>query len=102
MKKIYWISLICVIVLCLPLIPILHAGESASKAMTKKCPTCNKIYSEDTKFCGEDGTKLAESPVKMICPDCKKEGAQGKNSVKSTGKNLFRLQKHLLPWKQTL
>src|SRR3990167_10494750 len=91
MKKIYWISLICVIVLCLPLISILHAGESASKAMTKKCPTCNKVYSEDTKFCGEDGTKLKESPVKMICPDCKKEGAQGEKFCKEHGKKLVPL-----------
>ena len=45
MKKIYWISLICVIVLCLPLISILHANESASKALTKKSPTCNKVAS---------------------------------------------------------
>jgi len=91
MKKIYWISLICVIVLCLPLIPILHAKESPSKAMTKKCPTCNKAYSEDTKFCGEDGTKLMESPVKMICPDCKKEGAPGEKFCKEHGKKLIPL-----------
>ncbi|HHT9108130.1 MAG TPA: SUMF1/EgtB/PvdO family nonheme iron enzyme [Candidatus Wunengus sp. YC63] len=91
MKKIYWISLICVIVLCLPLIPILHAKESASKAMTKKCPTCNKAYSEDTKFCSEDGTKLMESPVKMICPDCKKEGAPGEKFCKEHGKKLIPL-----------
>ena len=91
MKKIYWISLICVIVLCLPLIPILHAKESPSKAMTKKCPTCNKAYSEDTKFCSEDGTKLMESPVKMICPDCKKEGASGEKFCKEHGKKLIPL-----------
>lgn len=91
MKKIYWISLICVIVLCLPLIPILHAKESPSKAMTKKCPTCNKAYSEDTKFCSEDGTKLMESPVKMICPDCKKEGAPGEKFCKEHGKKLIPL-----------
>ena len=89
MKKIYWISLICVIVLCLPLISILHANESASKAMTKKCPTCNKVYSEETKFCGEDGTKLVETPVKMICPDCKKEGTQGEKFCKEHGKKLI-------------
>ena len=91
MKKIYWISLICVIVLCLPLIPILHAKESPSKAMTKKCPTCNKAYSEDTKFCSEDGTKLMESPVKMICPDCKKEGAPGEKFCKEHRKKLIPL-----------
>ncbi|MBM2833355.1 MAG: hypothetical protein HW406_516 [Candidatus Brocadiaceae bacterium] len=91
MKKIYWISLICVIVLCLPLISILHANESASKAMTKKCPTCNKVYPEETKFCGEDGTKLFETPVKMICPDCKKEGAQGEKFCKEHGKKLIPL-----------
>ena len=102
MKKTYWISLICVIVLCLPLISILHANESGSKAMTKKCPTCNKVYSEETKFCGEDGTKLVESLVKMVCPDCKKEGTQGKSSVKNMVKYLFHLQKLLLPRKQML
>ena len=91
MKKIYWFSLICVIVLCLPLISILHANESASKAMTKKCPTCNKVYPEETKFCGEDGTKLVETPVKMICPDCMKEGAQGEKFCKEHGKKLIPL-----------
>src|SRR4030067_534943 len=91
MKKIYWISLICVIVLCLPLISILHANESASKAMTKKCPTCNKVYPEETKFCGEDGTKLFETPVKMICPDCMKEGAPGEKFCKEHGKKLVPL-----------
>ena len=102
MKKTYWISLICVIVLCLPLISILHANESGSKAMTKKCPTCNKVYSEETKFCGEDGTKLVESLVKMVCPDCKKKVLRGKSSVKNMVKYLFHLQKLLLPRKQML
>lgn len=91
MKKTYWISLICVILLCLPLISILHAKESASKVLTKKCPTCNKVYADDTKFCGEDGTNLIESPVKMICPDCKKEGAPGEKFCKEHGKKLIPL-----------
>src|SRR3990167_3531246 len=91
MKKIYWISLICVILLCLPLISILHANESASKAMTKKCPTCNKAYPEETKFCGEDGTKLVETPVKMVCPDCKKEGTPGEKFCKEHGEKLIPL-----------
>ena len=91
MKKIYCISLFCLILPCFIVISILHAETPASKAMAKKCPTCNKVYTEGTKFCGEDGAQLVEIPVKMICPDCKKEGTPGEKFCKEHGKKLIPL-----------
>ncbi|GAN32110.1 MAG: tetratricopeptide repeat protein [Candidatus Brocadia sp. AMX2] len=91
MKRLYWISLLCVIVSCFILISILHAGASTAKTLTKKCPMCNKLFSEETKFCGDDGTKLIELPVKMVCPECKKEGTPGEKFCKEHGKKLVPL-----------
>lgn len=88
MKRLYLISLVCVIVPFFVLIPILHAGASDMKALTKKCPKCNKLFSGETKFCGDDGTKLIEVPAKMVCPECKKEGAPGEKFCKEHGKKL--------------
>ena len=89
MKKTYWISLLCVIVSYFILNFHLCADGVASKAITKKCPTCSKVYPAETKFCGDDGTKLVEIPVKMVCPDCKKEGAAGEKFCKEHGKKLI-------------
>jgi len=65
------------------------AVESTPKTMTKRCPACNKLYPEGTKFCGDDGTKLSEISTKMICPECRKEGAAGEKFCKEHGKKLI-------------
>lgn len=91
MKKFYCIPLLCCIVSCFVSISTLYAETSASKTMVKKCPSCNKIYSEKTKFCGDDGTKLLEVPVKMVCPECKKEGTPGEKFCQEHGKELVPL-----------
>ncbi|MBI2471168.1 MAG: SUMF1/EgtB/PvdO family nonheme iron enzyme [Planctomycetes bacterium] len=91
MKKSYCISLFCLILSCFIAISILHAETLASKSTAKKCPTCNKVYSEGTKFCGEDGAQLVDIPVKMVCPDCKKEGTPGEKFCKEHGKKLIPL-----------
>lgn len=88
MKRHYWISVLWVMATYFVLISILHAGEPPAKALTKKCPTCNKLFSEDTRFCGEDGTKLTNIAQKMICPECKKEGVSGEKFCKEHGKKL--------------
>lgn len=89
MKKIYYISLLYIILSCSLLIPDIDAETAAPKALAKKCPTCNKTFSEETKFCGEDGTKLIEAPAKMICPECRKEGVAGEKFCKEHGKKLI-------------
>ncbi len=46
------------------IVPILHGCTNiqyATPPPIKKCPACNKLYSEGTKFCSEDGTKLADT-----------------------------------------
>src|SRR5574337_865222 len=91
MKRHYLISLLWVSISYFILISILHAETPKANAMTKKCPTCNKIYSEDTKFCGDDGTQLVEIQVKLICPECKKEGIPGEKFCKEHGKKLIPL-----------
>src|SRR5574340_407892 len=91
MKRILCISLFYIMVSSFILTSCLYAETPASKTTVKKCPTCNKLYSQETKFCGDDGTKLVEVPVKMVCPDCKKEGAQGENFCKEHGKKLVPL-----------
>ena len=91
MKKSYCISLFCVIISCFILISSLRAESPAAKVLTKKCPTCNKLYSEETKFCGDDGAKLITIPAKMICPECKKEGGSGEKFCKEHGKKLVPL-----------
>lgn len=91
MKRLYLIILCRVTVACFVFVSFRHADASSAKALTKKCPTCNKLFSEETKFCGEDGTKLIDIPVKMICPECKKEGTQGEKFCKEHGKKLVPL-----------
>ncbi|MDN3512108.1 MAG: SUMF1/EgtB/PvdO family nonheme iron enzyme [Candidatus Jettenia sp.] len=88
MKKIFYIPVFYIMVSYFISISGLHAEISTSPAITKKCPTCNKVYSEKTKFCAEDGSKLVEIPVKRVCPDCNKEGAPGEKFCKEHGKKL--------------
>lgn len=91
MKKSSCISLFCLILSYFIVISALHAEAPAVKVIEKKCPTCNKVYTEDTKFCAEDGTKLAEISAKTVCPECKKEGAKGEKFCKEHGKKLVPL-----------
>lgn len=91
MKKTHFITLFSIIVFSLILTYNLYAGTSKSKAMIRKCPTCSKLYSDETKFCGEDGAKLVDIPAKLVCPDCKKEGAAGEKFCKEHGKKLVPL-----------
>lgn len=88
MKQHYWISFVSVMMIYFVLISAIHAGEPPAKALTKKCPACNKLFSEETKFCGEDGTKLTDIAQRMICPQCKKEGVPGEKFCKEHGKKL--------------
>ncbi|MCF6156596.1 MAG: tetratricopeptide repeat protein [Candidatus Brocadia sp.] len=88
MKRLYLIILFCGTLPYFVLVSFIYAGASTTKALTKKCPTCNKLFSEKTKFCGDDGTQLVDIPMKMICPECKKEGAQGEKFCKEHGKKL--------------
>lgn len=89
MKRYCVISLLCVSISCFILTSILQAEMTKSDTTTRKCPACNKLYSEGTKFCGNDGTKLIEIPITMICPDCKKEGTPGEKFCKEHGKKLI-------------
>ncbi|MDN3514127.1 MAG: SUMF1/EgtB/PvdO family nonheme iron enzyme [Candidatus Brocadia sp.] len=89
MKRPHLITLLGVAISCFVLISILHAASPSTKVLTKKCPTCNKLFSEETKFCGDDGAKLTDVPVKMVCPECKKEGAPDEKFCKEHGKKLI-------------
>lgn len=89
MKTRYLISLVLLSIAHFALISTLHAEPPKSNVMTKRCPTCNKLYPEGTKFCGDDGTNLSEISTKMICPDCKKEGVAGEKFCKEHGKKLI-------------
>ena len=91
MKKTNLITLFSIIVFSFILISDLYAETPKSKAMTKKCPACSKLYSAETKFCGEDGAKLVDITAKLVCPDCKKEGAAGEKFCKEHGKKLVPL-----------
>ncbi len=86
MKKIYSIPLFCIAIPCFILISYLCPVTAGT--MVKQCPTCNKIYPEEIKFCGEDGTRLIEISAKMICPECGKEGFPGEKFCREHGKKL--------------
>jgi len=94
MKRHHLINLLFILMPTFTIVCIAGASTPASKAstgMTKKCPACNKLYTEETKFCGEDGTKLVGVMIKLICPECKKEGAAGEKYCKEHGKKLIPL-----------
>ncbi len=97
MKKTFSIYLFSVMASSLILISVLQADNDKANAITKKCPTCSKLYSEDTKFCGEDGTKLVNIPARLVCPDCKKEGTAGEKFCKEHGKKLIPVTETPLP-----
>lgn len=88
MKKIYRVVLISTIVLFGAVTSVICAESQPSDVLNKKCPTCNKLFSNETKFCGDDGASLVETQATMICPDCKKEGAAGEKFCKEHGKKL--------------
>lgn len=88
MKKRYLVSLVGLLASFLITTSYLFADTSAQKLLTRKCPTCNKLYTEDTKFCGDDGTTLVTAMGKLICPVCKKEGATGEKFCREHGNKL--------------
>ncbi|MEK6738964.1 MAG: hypothetical protein AABY74_09900, partial [Planctomycetota bacterium] len=89
MKKIYHAVLVCTIVLFGAVASVVCAEGQTSDVLNKKCPTCNKLFPKETKFCGEDGATLVEAPETMICPECKKEGDSGEKFCKEHGKQLI-------------
>jgi len=63
------------------------AKEPKPKAAAKvKCPSCKKSYPEGTKFCPEDGTKLAANVPK--CSKCGKTFPIGTKFCPEDGTNL--------------
>jgi formylglycine-generating enzyme len=95
MKKTYSLPLFCIVTSCFLLISGLYAGTL--EAIVKKCPTCNKIYPEEIKFCGEDGTQLVDTSMKMVCPECRKEGFPGEKFCREHGKKLVPLSESEVP-----
>ncbi|MCF6158283.1 MAG: tetratricopeptide repeat protein [wastewater metagenome] len=95
MIKIYSVSLFLILMSYFTFAPGLSAETTVSKTGTKKCPLCNTVYTDETKFCGKDGTKLTETPVKMVCPECKKEGIPGDKFCKEHGKKFVPLPEAL-------
>ena len=89
MKKIYQAALICTIVLFGAVSSVVCAEGKPSGVLNKKCPTCNKLFPAETKFCGEDGATLVDAPETMVCPECKKEGDVGEKFCKEHGKKLI-------------
>lgn len=97
MKKSFSISFFFLVFSCFIVISDFTAETLVSAAMARKCPSCGKIYSDETKFCGEDGTQLVDMPVKMVCPECGKEGAQGDKFCKEHGIKLIPKTETALP-----
>src|SRR3990172_12400865 len=97
MKKSLCISFFYLVLSCFIVISNFTAETLVSGAMAKKCPACGKMYSEETKFCGEDGAQLVDMPAKMICPNCGKEGAQGEKFCKEHGIKLIPQTETALP-----
>ncbi len=88
LNKIYFFSVSILLGGLFTVMVTLHAEAPPQKALSRQCPTCNKLYPEGTKFCGEDGAKLTDARVKMVCPECKKEGTTGEKFCKEHGKPL--------------
>ncbi len=88
MKKPHLVSLVFILASFFMITSCLFADTPAQKPLTRKCPTCNKLYTEDTKFCGDDGATLVAAMGKLVCPDCKKEGVSGENFCREHGKKL--------------
>jgi formylglycine-generating enzyme required for sulfatase activity len=99
MKKIYGIRFCVIVMSFFILMPFLCAGTTEQKEKTRKCPVCNTLYSEETNFCGNDGSKLEKIYTKKICPECKKEGAPGDKFCREHGKELTTLPEEV-PGKQ--
>lgn len=72
--------------------PVTYAETSAQKELTMKCPSCNTLYPEETKFCGKDGTRLVKKIIINICPICQKQGAPGEKFCREHGEKLVPME----------
>jgi tetratricopeptide (TPR) repeat protein len=83
----------CLILCWLFVVTTSFAGADKSRAESfNKCKKCGTKYSRDVKYCGKDGSKLAETQNSSICPKCRQKVVPGEVFCRADGERIVTVE----------